>query len=428
MSRASSSAKSTNLLFGGYLLLILIEYSGVAHNFLPILNALRVATLLNYGLFLATLAQVGVGDLFRLRQTKILLTLVLFTTVSVLWALVQTFTFESIRPLVDYTVFFYLTLSLVDRKERIDALSWAFVVLIAFLTLINLDGLTSAARSGVFLGSYFMGDGNDFAWFMAVTLPLALNLASGQRALLTRCAGLFGAACCVFSIVGTSSRGATVGLAAVGLYYLFVISRRKVLSALILVVVAGSALVLAPPTYVERMQTISEYEEDNSAMTRLQAWGAAVEMSIDYPLGVGAGNFSSAYGMFYIPEDSTGWAAQRWIGAHSIYFKTLGEYGLLGVVLLLWLIVGNLRDNSVVRKALKCKPDEAPFDFGWPALVALSVVAHAACGLFLGGIAYPHLFLLCGLTAANVRLARRGGLLPATTRKPMHLRQGSRAA
>ena len=70
----------------------------------------------------------------------------------------------------------------------------------------------------------------------------------------------------------------------------------------------------------------------HGALARLEAWGAAIKMSIDYPLGVGAGNFNSAFGRHYIDLSNSrvGWGAQRWISAHRIYFKVLGEFGVLG--------------------------------------------------------------------------------------------------
>ena len=52
------------------------------------------------------------------------------------------------------------------------------------------------------------------------------------------------------------------------------------------------------------MNTMENYEEDSSAQGRLRAWHAARQMALDYPLGVGANNFSSAYGRFYIPADT----------------------------------------------------------------------------------------------------------------------------
>ena len=91
---------------------------------------------------------------------------------------------------------------------------------------------------------------------------------------------------------------------------------------------------MAPSGYFGRMGTVADYEEDNSAQQRLQAWGAALRMALDHPLGVGAGNFNSAYGRRYNPStvgegvSRVGWGNMRWISPHSIYFKPSGSTAL----------------------------------------------------------------------------------------------------
>jgi probable O-glycosylation ligase (exosortase A-associated) len=422
---AVSAAKPTTLLFCGYLMLVLLEYTGITRNLLPFLQALRLSTVLAYILLIAVIARVGFKDTFRYRQTRILVALTLFTIASVAWAVVQTYAFQAIRVFVDYTVLFFLTLSLVDRRKRIDALSWTFVAVSVYVVVLNLNTLGAATRNTPFKAGRFMADGNDFAWTLVIMLPLILNLCLGRRLLLTRVGGLVGVASCLMGIVGTSSRGATLGLAAMALYYLVAISRRKLLTVMALAAIGGGVLILAPSTYFERMETIADYQEDNSATARLQTWSAAIKMAIDYPLGVGADNFPSAYGRFYIPQgdaNAIGWGSGRWLSAHSIYFRTLGEYGFLGLGLLLWLIIGNFRDNVVARRVLTANPDKSPVPPVWPGLVAMAVIGHAVCGAFLAGLPYPHLFLLSALTIVNRRLSApfvvaspRGRVMPPST-------------
>ena len=92
-------------------------------------------------------------------------------------------------------------------------------------------------------------------------------------------------------------------------------------------------VIAAPAGYFKRMNTVTEYQQDNSAQARIQAWTAGVHMALDHPFGVGAGNFPSVHGRFYMPSDENnrvGWGGHRWANAHSIYFKVLGEYRLPG--------------------------------------------------------------------------------------------------
>jgi probable O-glycosylation ligase (exosortase A-associated) len=211
----------------------------------------------------------------------------------------------------------------------------------------------------------------------------------------------------VIGIVGTESRGATLALAACMLLCWATVTKRKLLFAgALLVLVMGVAL-LAPPAYFERMNTIQNYEADDSAMGRLRAWRAARQMALDYPLGVGASNFNSAYGRFYIPADTSGWAANRWMSTHSCYFKVLAEYGYLGLLLFLSILFVTFRDNVLSARRLRDAGGAGVFDPEWPLLLNVAMVGYAVCAIFLGGIAYPHIYLLVGLTVATSRLSRQ---------------------
>jgi putative inorganic carbon (hco3(-)) transporter len=415
MTRTDAKAEpATNLIFYGYLLMILLEWTGIPNDF-PILKAIRATTLLNFGLLILAVSKLGIGDLMKHRQSKIILGFILFTTLSMMWAVVRVRAFNEIRPFVDYAIFFVLTLLLVDRQKRFDLLSWTLLIVATIIVARNLDKLSSSARMGGFRAAYFLGDNNDFAWGCVVMLPLILNLAFGQRSLITRLAGVGGALICVVGIIGSGSRGGTLGLGAAVLFYWLVMAQYKGRGLLAVVVLALGIVIFAPAGYFERMHTVGTYEQDNSAQGRLQVWGASIRMATDRPLGVGAGNFSAAYGRFYMPNNSAMvWGGQRWLSAHSIYFRVLGEYGFIGLGMLIWLILTNIKDNITSRRQLVTAGDKAPIPATWPGLVNMGIIGFAVCGTFLGGITYPHIFLLAGLTVRARRIINEAQLpMPA---------------
>lgn len=412
---------ATTLLFYGYLLMIVLEYTGIPND-VPVLKAIRATTLLNFGLFVLAASRLGLGELMKHRQSKIIAAFIVFTALSVLWAVVGLRAYNEIRPFLDYAIFFALTLLLVDRQKRLDMLSWTLLVVAVVIVGRNLDKLSSAARSGGFRAGYFLGDNNDFAWGCAVMLPIILNLAFGQRKLITRLAGIGGSMICVIGVIGSGSRGGTLGLCAAVMFYWLMTSRSKVRGVLVMAALALGVVVFAPSGYLERMQSVGTYEEDNSAQSRLQVWGASIRMALDRPLGVGAGNFSAAYGRFYIPTDSAlTWGGQRWLSAHSIYFRVLGEYGFLGLTLIIWLILANVRDNLRSERQLRDLGSGAPIPSSWPGLVNMSMIGFAVCGVFLGGITYPHIFLLTGLTL-RAKLLIAAGEPPALDGKKLKRR------
>ena len=417
--RGSSSA----VLFYAYLVLLAFEWLGLQTEIAP-LRAIRFTTLLGYSLLVAVMVQQGVRDIAGHPQARIFFALIALTIASMSWAVVTKAAFDSIRPLVDYTVFFFLTAALVDRRERITKLAWTLAIVCAVLVLRNFEKLGQTLRAGGFKAGYFLGDGNDLAWGMVIALPLIAFLFLARKDTLSRLGGLAGVAVCLMGIVGTGSRGGSLALGASLLYYLVFISKKKT-AALAAVAAIGLAIaVVAPGSYFTRMKTVATYEEDSSAQSRLMLWGYAFQMATDFPLGVGAGNFASAYGRYYAPvgersanANAVAWGQGRWLNAHSIYFKALGEYGFLGFAMMIWLVVMNLRQALRLQKALVVRPDAA-IPCEWAGLVAMSFCGYAVAGIFLGGLAYPHMFFVSGLVvaiarnvdpiASSTRLVRRG--------------------
>ncbi|HEX6720267.1 MAG TPA: O-antigen ligase family protein, partial [Burkholderiaceae bacterium] len=401
--RARAERTTANWVFVGFLIAFALEYSGLPNGY-PILKQLRLTTLITYAMLLVTISQVGFGDLLKHRQTRLLVTLLIFTAASVMWAVVKQRAFDNIRPFVDYLILFYLAANLIDRPKRFQAFGIMLVMVIVYLVSQNLARMGQEVRAGAFAAPYFMGDGNDFAWGLAMMIPFCLYLVTASKGVFVRIVGLVGLLVALFGVIGTSSRGGSLGVIAAILFYWWFMSGKKALGIAIMVVGLIAVLAFAPASYLNRMGGLSNTSDDTSAQARLTTWKASLKMAVDYPLGVGAGNFSSAYGRFYLGSSGKlGYASNKWFSAHSIYFRTLGEYGYLGVGLLIWLIISSIVANMKVRAKLIEQGSDAKIPVAWPSVVAMSLVAFAVCGTFLGGLSYPHLFLLCGLTVANKR-------------------------
>jgi probable O-glycosylation ligase (exosortase A-associated) len=402
----AAEIKGTGILFAGYLLLIFVEFLGLPNQY-PILKAIKFSTILSYGLLAVVVAKAGVSDAFNSRASKLLVAFLFLTWMSIFWAVVRTYALNSVRPLFDYLGLMVVGVYLMDRKSRMDWFAVTFSVVAIYLVGENWNKLGGGPRVGAFKAPYFMGDGNDFAWWLALTLPLSFSLVIGKRSKLLKLLGLIGSGACLLGVMGTQSRGAFLGIAGAFIYAWLFVSRKRAIGAVAIACVAVIMIIAAPSGYFARMNTVTDYEKDNSAQARIQAWKAGFAMACDYPLGVGAGNFSSANGRYYIPSDEdqkVGWGNRRWINAHSIYFKVLGEYGFPGLFMLLTVIFTLMQHNSQSRRAILAHPDGAPFTDYWPAFVNMSTIAFAMCGIFLGGFNYPHLFILTALALAVRRI------------------------
>jgi O-antigen ligase len=390
-------------LFFGYVFTIAIEYSGLSIQ-VPQLGASKIPTLVAYGLFFTVLSKVGIGAFGSYRQMKMLLTFVIWTAASVLWAVVRSIVPVTARFLYDYFTFAIITVYLVDTKKRIDTVSFVMSLVIIMLSVANQDKL-SGARLGSFWAPYFMGDGNDFAWGVLTLLVFPLNLLLGKgRRLITRGVGAAAILLGGQAVLGTQSRGAFLAMVAGTLFYLAFVSKRKVLGGTLVVTLGLAVLFASPEGYGDRMGTIAHYEEDDSARQRTVAWKAAFQMAQDYPLGVGGGNFSAAYGHFYIPADAHGFGAFRWMSAHSVYFRVLAEYGFGGLFLLLSLFYFTFRENLNSAKRVRERPEIYDMPAMWPSLLNIAFAMYCVGAMFLGGFNYPHIFLMVGLSLGTKRI------------------------
>ena len=256
----------------------------------------------------------------------------------------------------------------------------------------------------------FLGDGNDFSLSANIVIPLCLFLwfDSTKRRQRWVFAGVL--LLLVASVVATQSRGGTVALACVGIYYWFG-SQWKIRTAFLAAVVVALIFMFAPAGYFERMNTINT--EEGSARGRIEAWKAAGRMAFDHPiLGVGAGYFGGAYGRAYRPEPG------KWTTAHSIYFLLLGELGFPGLTALILFFVVNFRSN---RRLLGQLPNRDPAASvrGRQLLGSLnaSLVAYAVGGAFLSAAYYPHMYVLSGLLVASRRIVRESADVALTAKQ-----------
>ena len=179
----------------------------------------------------------------------------------------------------------FVTLLVMRSQERINWLVWCIALSIGFFGVKG--GMFVLATGGNYLvwgpSDSFISGNNEIALAMLVVIPLMRYLQmQSQKPWIRR--GLMGAmALCAFSVVGSYSRGAFVGAAAM-LVVLWLRSRKKFLMLIPIAIIAGGALMFMPDQYLERMGTIKTFDKDDSALGRLNAWVFAVNLANDRPV------------------------------------------------------------------------------------------------------------------------------------------------
>lgn len=304
---------------------------------------------------------------------------------------------------IDFMILVALML-LRDRKH-IHLLA---VVLAFSLGVLGLKGgLFTIATGGSYRvwgpeGSFIEGN-NEIAVGFIVTIPLIRYVQmqlSGRfkwlRHALTAAMLLTAAAA-----LGSQSRGALLGMGAM-VFFLWLRGSNKLLGG-VLMVVAGVLLVtFMPSTWSDRMNTIGTYQQDSSAMGRINAWWMAYNLACDNFFGGGYEIYTLSVFQRYAPDPTDVHAA------HSIYFQVLGEQGFIGLFLflLLWWIVW--RDGGWLRKHAAANPETKwASDLG--AMCQVSLIGYLVGGAFLSLTYFDLPYnLMVLVTAARYWVKTRG--------------------
>lgn len=227
----------------------------------------------------------------------------------------------------------FATLALIHTRRQLLIFLWVVVASIGFYGIKG--GIFTLISGGTYLvwgpaGSFIEGN-NELALAIIIVIPLMFYLRSLLRNALMRWGMVIAMVLCALAALGTHSRGALLAIAAMSLQLWFR-SRRKIVSGLALVAIGAALIAFMPRGWDQRMQSIEDYQQDSSAMGRINAWVMAYHLAKDRPLGGGFEVTTPELFARYAPVPSDIHAA------HSIYFEVLGEHGFVGlaIYLLFW--------------------------------------------------------------------------------------------
>lgn len=276
------------------------------------------------------------------------------------------------------------------------------------------------AGGHILIGPQTIGDNNHFGLAILMVLPPLAYLYRYSDALIVRAAFALALLANTIGVVASNSRGALLGLVAMGAYA-FLKSRNKIAMILVLLVLGGIGLAVAPERWYERMGTITEAREDGSFMGRVAMWKMNTLVALDRPL-VGGG-FSSMEDptvfQRYLPQSSSlDWLFPAVtptvvLAAHSIYFQVLGDTGFIGLALFLCLLLMGYRNSQVILRLTKDRPDlQWARDAGL--FLRYSLIAYTVSGAALS-LAYFEFYYLV-ITLLSITRKHVEGV--ATARMP----------
>jgi probable O-glycosylation ligase (exosortase A-associated) len=283
-------------------------------------------------------------------------------------------------------LFAFLTVLLIRTRRQIEALVWVIVASIGFF---GLKGGVYILRTGGDNRVYgppdsFLQDNNSMALALIMVLPLMWYGAQQLTRQWQKYAMYGVMAATGVAILGSHSRGAALAGATM-LAFLVLKSNARIALVFALIVLVPVGLSVMPDKWFDRMGTISSYQEDTSAMGRITAWKFAIDVGVKRPIGGGFGAFVEENYRRFSPEISAEIDERdgRFQGAHSIYFRVLGEHGFVGLFLFLALgfsaysRAGRIQRSMGDNGSLKWLTDLAR-------MLQVSIVGYAIGGAFLG--------------------------------------------
>jgi probable O-glycosylation ligase (exosortase A-associated) len=222
-------------------------------------------------------------------------------------------------------------------------------------------------------------------------IPLMYYLADSARRPLVRYGLRASMVACGFAILGTHSRGALLAACAAALF-LGIKSRRPVMMTIVFVFALAGAAAFMPDSWTSRMNTIETFDQDASAMSRLDTWATIWRLALSRPIvGAGFNLDNPAIFMQYgaLPN-------QEVYTAHSIYFQALGEHGFPGLALLLLLGVLVWSRSRKVVSIASGRP-ELDWAVRLARMIQVSVLVFAVGGAFLGLLHFDLPYYLAAL-------------------------------
>lgn len=327
-------------------------------------------------------------DKQKLPHTIVTVSMVLFLLwmgLSTIFAIWPDVAFIQYKKVVKIFLMTFVTGMLITEKETIKIYLSVIAGSIGYYGVKG--GVFTILTGGAFRvwgpANSFIGGNNEIAFAMLITLPILNYLRLTYQKKIVK---YFIAICMILmliSAIGSQSRGALLAGLAMLLYFWWY-SKFKVFSGILLIGVSYCIYIFMPQNWHDRMGTIENYQEDGSAMGRINAWWTAWNIAKDKLTGGGFEHWSAHTFSLYAPNPIDVH------DAHSIYFEILGEHGFIGLFLYLIILLYSFKNANWIIKNTK-NSIENSWANNLAKMLKVSLISYVSGGAFLG-LAYFDLY------------------------------------
>lgn len=270
----------------------------------------------------------------------------------------------------------FIGMMLITDEKKLTYLLWVIVISIGFFS--TKGGVFTLLTGGSFRvygpPTTNIEENNALAVATLMVIPIMLYLYRTSANKWIRYGLMFSIVASIFSAIGSQSRGAMLAMISVGFFF-WLKSKTKLFSGALVVICAGILVFFMPQSWHDRMSTTATYEEDVSAMSRINSWKYSINIANDNLTGGGLESWSPETFAIYAPRP-------EWVYvAHSIYFSVVADHGWPGLLMFLLVLALTWRSLSGVIKRTHNVPDSKANILA--RMLQISLIAYMTGGAFL---------------------------------------------
>jgi len=309
--------------------------------------------------------------------TGIWLTFLLWMLVTTLCAIYVDVALEQLIKIYKIQIITILTILLINTQQKIDWLIWVIVLSIGFFSVKG--GVFTILTGGVSRvwgpPGGFIQENNSLAVATLMIIPLMAYLYRISKNKWVRYGLIVAIILSLVSVIGSQSRGALIAIISVGGFF-WLKTKGKFFSGVLIFGLACLGWNLMPESWHQRMETIENYEQDASAMGRINAWQYSINVANARLTGAGLESWSDETFVMYAPNSDDVHSA------HSIFFSVLADHGWPGLVMFLLILCLGWQYLNRVMKFTANQSEMAAQNF-LARMLQVSLVAYMSGGAFL---------------------------------------------
>lgn len=394
-------------------LYFILEFGSFQGLYGPVVNMLKLPTIVAGSSVLYALYLFFSGHWQAGKKTILFYCLCLYVITMSYFMTTHSIVFENNLKL--FLVYLSNYIVLAYSVKTVTELVFILDIWLASVAYTCLHGIL---QGGLVWSSIWVSDENQFAVLCCTAIPFAYFLMGLYQSKMKKACYLICLVLYFTGVVFATSRGGFLACFVV-LIGLWLSSDKKLRVVTMISCLAVLILSLAPPSFFDEFENISEDEQAGTAADRLYLWRLGMDMFRDHPLlGIGPFNYSEfiyPYDQKAEARDTTGginWKGQKRV-AHSTPVTLLAEFGLVGTLWFVLLQFALVRSWWTMKKKAKgsapnCLSGDS-FLFLMASAAIIGQLAFWAGSLFLTLTWFPFWYVLvafselatkCGLEAA----------------------------